>query len=151
METKRASLIYTVIRMRYLRTGQWRWDRIQKCRFYIGIRYIRGRVYCKNHVLRAGRGRVTPGQLRVAGVEGDTRGSNAEVGSTAQRTGLTNPAFRVSLNKSLSLERTNSGSEISLGTILSTALSVWLRVIRRSWCCFARSLSRRICAGDFRL
>ena len=87
----------------------------------------------------------------LAGVKGDTRGSNAEVGSTAQRSGLTNPGFRVSLKKSLSLERTNSGPEISLGTILSTALSVWLRVIRRSWCCFARSLSRRICAGDFRL
>ena len=87
----------------------------------------------------------------LAGVKKDTRGSNAEVGSAAQGTGLTYPGFRVSLIKLLSLERTHFGSEISFGTILSTALNVWLRVIRRSWCCFARSLSRRICAGEFRL
>ena len=98
-------------------------------------------MWWRYHILRADKGRVTPGQLLAScGRLNNTRNG-------AHKSGIS----CVTLNNSLSPERTNSGSEISLGTILSTALSVWLRVIRRSWCCFPRSLSRRNCAGDFRL
>ena len=66
----------------------------------------------------------------LATVKWGTNGSNTEVNWTAQGSGLTNPGFCLSLNNSLSLEWT--GFEISFGKKSSTALSVWLLMIRCS-------------------
>ena len=71
-------------------------------------------IWWRHHILRADKGMVTPGQLLAScGRLNSTRNG-------AHKSGIS----CVTLNNSFSPERTNSGSEISLGTILSTASSV---------------------------
>ena len=104
------------------------------------------------HIFRKDRGNVTPGQMRTGWCEGGYEGWVGRWDATPKwalkhREGDSLILDSVSLRNSMSLERTISDSDISLGAILSTDSCVWLRVTRLSWCCLARALSRWICAS----
>ena len=55
--------------------------------------------YWKDHIHHAGSSKVTWGKYRTFGLNGDTKRSNVEMGSSAQGMRLTTPGFTGSLQK----------------------------------------------------